>query len=119
MGVGAHRSLMPPPEQHAHSTLPRPLLVRNFTADASSFVVTLPLDSSPGARGGALAWEAAFIRLAETRLTALAEGANLRVSYSSERWGWAYCSATGGVGGWLFPRGGALALMSAPLQLVA
>lgn len=36
-------------------------------------------------REAALAWEAAFVRLASTQLTAMAEGAGLRLSFSTER----------------------------------
>lgn len=36
-------------------------------------------------REAALAWEAAFVRLASTRLAAMAEGAGLRLSFSTER----------------------------------
>ena len=92
---------------------------RNFTADATAFVVTLPIDSHPanrcvggvgGLRDGmgrrwgwcqeactpttitttprreaALAWEAAFVGLAAGRLSAMAQGAGLRLSFSAER----------------------------------
>eukprot|EP00887_Chlorella_sp_A99_P002624 scaffold6.g2624.t1 len=39
-------------------------LLRNYTADATAFVVTLPLDPSPAAAAAAQAWEAAFVELA-------------------------------------------------------
>ncbi len=32
-----------------------------------------------------MAWEAAFVQLASTRLAAMAEGAGLRLSFSTER----------------------------------
>lgn len=39
----------------------------------------------PAPREAALAWEAAFVQLASTRLAAMAEGAGLRLSFSTER----------------------------------
>ncbi|KAL4425014.1 hypothetical protein ABPG77_002899, partial [Micractinium sp. CCAP 211/92] len=58
---------------------------RNFSADASAFVVTFPIDSHPANRDAALAWEAAFVGLAAGRLTEMAEAAGLRLSFSAER----------------------------------
>ncbi|KAL0026458.1 hypothetical protein WJX77_000502 [Trebouxia sp. C0004] len=58
---------------------------RSFAQDATSFVVTYPVDSSPANRDAALAWEAAFLELAQTRLKHLAAEANLKLSFSSER----------------------------------
>ncbi|KAL4457923.1 hypothetical protein ABPG75_012788 [Micractinium tetrahymenae] len=58
---------------------------RNFSTDASAFVVTFPIDSHPANREAALAWEAAFVRLAAGRLAELAQGAGLRLSFSTER----------------------------------
>ncbi|PRW56197.1 Niemann-Pick C1 [Chlorella sorokiniana] len=58
---------------------------RNFSADATAFVVTYPINSHPENREAALAWEAAFVQLASTQLTAMAEGAGLRLSFSTER----------------------------------
>lgn len=72
---------------------------RNYSADATAFVVTYPVDSRPEGRERALAWEAAFVELAKGKLSAMAAAANLTLSFSSERsvqvglgvgvgWGW-------------------------------
>ncbi|CAL8466999.1 g6535 [Coccomyxa elongata] len=58
---------------------------RNFSADSTAFVVTFPVDSSSDNRAAAEAWEAAFIELARTKLTQMAEEARLRLSFSAER----------------------------------
>lgn len=58
---------------------------RNYSADATSFVITYPIDPSPSNRAAALAWEAAFIEVARGRLAELAEGANLTIAFSAER----------------------------------
>ena len=41
--------------------------------------------SLPWCRAAAEAWEAAFLRLARTNLSAMAAGAGLRLSFSAER----------------------------------
>ncbi len=58
---------------------------RNYSADATAFVVTYPVDSRPERRAQALTWEAAFIELAKGKLIAMAAAANLTLSFSSER----------------------------------
>ncbi|EFN58463.1 hypothetical protein CHLNCDRAFT_6284, partial [Chlorella variabilis] len=58
---------------------------RNYTADATAFVVTFPIDSHAANRGAALAWEAAFVELASGLLSEMAEGVGLRLSFSTER----------------------------------
>lgn len=61
---------------------------RNFTADATAFVVTLPVVSAAGtARLAARAWESEFVRVAEEQLGPMAAAANLTLSFSTERWG--------------------------------
>ena len=44
-----------------------------------------PVPRPRSRRDAALAWEAAFVRLASTQLAAMAEGAGLRLSFSTER----------------------------------
>jgi len=58
---------------------------RNYTADASTLVVTYLLDSRESNREAAEAWEAAFLRLAEGKLSKMARKAGLRLAFSSER----------------------------------
>ncbi|KAL6781423.1 SSD3 [Auxenochlorella protothecoides x Auxenochlorella symbiontica] len=58
---------------------------RNFSADATAFVVTFLLDPAPALRPAAEAWEAAFTMLAHTRLRSMAEEAGLRLSFSAQR----------------------------------
>eukprot|EP00884_Botryococcus_braunii_P021147 jgi/Botrbrau1/7716/Bobra.0159s0148.1 len=58
---------------------------RNYSADATAFVVTYPVDSSEKLRAAALAWEAAFVELAKGKLSLMAEKAGLRLSFSSQR----------------------------------
>ncbi|KAK9823955.1 hypothetical protein WJX72_006638 [[Myrmecia] bisecta] len=58
---------------------------RNYTADATAFVVTYPVDSSEHKRAAALAWEAAFLRLAQDTLRPMAQAARLDLSFSTER----------------------------------
>ncbi|KAL6768530.1 SSD3 [Auxenochlorella protothecoides x Auxenochlorella symbiontica] len=58
---------------------------RNFSADATAFVVTFLLDPAPALRPAAEAWEAAFTTLAHTRLRSMAEEAGLRLSFSAQR----------------------------------
>ncbi|KAF8057679.1 NPC1 [Scenedesmus sp. PABB004] len=58
---------------------------RNYTADATAFVVTYPIDSGPATRAAALAWEAAFVALARGELSAMAAAANLTLSFQAER----------------------------------
>lgn len=60
-------------------------ILRNYSADSSAFVVTLPLRSSPVDVPNATAWEAALVRLAGGRLSQMAASAGLRLSYSTER----------------------------------
>ncbi|KAI3436838.1 hypothetical protein D9Q98_006248 [Chlorella vulgaris] len=59
--------------------------LRNFSADATAFVVTLPINPHPDNRPAALAWEAAFVELAGGRLSEMAAAAGLRLSFSAER----------------------------------
>ncbi len=49
-----------------------------------SFCETVP-DRTRGCRAAAEAWEAAFVQLARTQLSAMAANAGLRLSFSSER----------------------------------
>jgi hypothetical protein len=60
---------------------------RNYSADATSFVVTYPIDSSPDNHAAALAWEEAFIALAKGKLSDMVAQANLSLAFSAERWG--------------------------------
>ncbi|CAD7700022.1 unnamed protein product [Ostreobium quekettii] len=53
--------------------------------DSSAFVVTFLLNSSIEVRDAALAWEAEFISLAKSELEAMARGANVSLSFYSER----------------------------------
>ncbi len=76
---------MPPDHLLAFSTHTCLLLLRNYTADATVFVVTYPVDSSAANLPAAKAWEAQFVELAKGQLTQLAHAANLSLSFSSER----------------------------------
>lgn len=58
---------------------------RNYSADATAFVITYPIDSDPAKRGAALAWEAAFIELANHELRDMAHAANLTFAFQAER----------------------------------
>lgn len=58
---------------------------RSYTSNATSFVVTYPVASGGDTRDAALAWEQAFIELAQGPLTGLAVAAGLSLSFSSER----------------------------------
>lgn len=60
-------------------------LCRNYSADATAFVVTYPIDSDPVKRSAALAWEAAFIQLATHELRDMAHAANLSFAFQAER----------------------------------
>lgn len=62
-----------------------PKSFRNYSADATAFVVTYPVNSDPENRVASEAWEAAFIELASTKLTHMAHEAGLELSFSSER----------------------------------
>jgi hypothetical protein len=65
---------------------------RNYSADATAFVVTYPIDSSPGNLAAALAWESAFIQLAKGPLSQMAAAANLSLAFQAERFvGWLDC----------------------------
>ena len=66
--------------QHTHA-----VRARNFSADATSFVITYPVDSSPANRAAAAAWEAEFLKLAAGRLSDMAAAANLTLAFSAER----------------------------------
>ncbi len=57
----------------------------SYSADATAFVITYPVDNSIPNRKAALAWEAAFLKLAKGRLSDMAAAANLSLSYSAER----------------------------------
>lgn len=59
---------------------------RNYSADATAFVVTYPVNSATANREAALAWETEFLKLAEMKLTDMAKAANLSLSFSSERY---------------------------------
>ena len=56
---------------------------RNYTADSTALIVTLPLRSD--LKESSAAWEAEFIGLAEGKLTSMVESRNLRLSFSTER----------------------------------
>eukprot|EP00775_Hariotina_reticulata_P001814 gene1814-2147_t len=58
---------------------------RNYSADATAFVVTYPIDSNPGNLAAALAWESAFIQLAKGPLSKMAAAANLSLAFQAER----------------------------------
>eukprot|EP00798_Chlamydomonas_sp_ICE-L_P025324 gene25325-10979_t len=58
---------------------------RNYTADATAFVVTYPVSSHLEVRSQATAWEKAFIQLAKGKLADLASAANLSISFVAER----------------------------------
>lgn len=58
---------------------------RNYSADATAFVVTYPVNSDAGNVAAARAWEAAFVALARGKLSDMARGAGLALSFSSER----------------------------------
>lgn len=58
---------------------------RNYSADATAFVITYPIDSDPAKRSTALAWEAAFIELANNELKGLALASNLSFAFQAER----------------------------------
>ncbi|KAF6262418.1 multidrug efflux transporter AcrB transmembrane domain-containing protein [Scenedesmus sp. NREL 46B-D3] len=58
---------------------------RNYSADATAFVVTYPIDSAPANLPAALAWEAAFLELAQGELSAMAAAANLSLAFQAER----------------------------------
>jgi Niemann-Pick C1 protein len=60
-------------------------LFRNYTADATSFVVTYPIDPSPENLPAALAWERAFLELAQGKLSEIARERNLTLSFSAQR----------------------------------
>lgn len=66
-----------------HVPCSHPCSVRS--ADATAFVVTYPVDSSPAKRAAALAWEAAFLTLARGELSDVAAAGGLRLSFSTER----------------------------------
>jgi len=61
------------------------LCCRNYSADATAFVITYPIDSDPAKRTAALAWEAAFIQLANNELRGMAAAANLSFAFQAER----------------------------------
>lgn len=61
------------------------VVCRNYSADATAFVVTYPIDSNPDNLEAALAWEAAFIQLAKTQLTNMAAAAKLKIAFQAER----------------------------------
>lgn len=61
---------------------------RNYSADATAFVVTFPIDSDPANKPAALAWEAGFIALANKELRDMAHAANLSFAFQAERWVW-------------------------------
>jgi len=50
-----------------------------------SYMHPLPRRSILAGRASAMAWEAAFVRLASGNLTAMCQAAGLRLSYSAER----------------------------------
>eukprot|EP00883_Tetradesmus_obliquus_P007421 jgi/Sobl393_1/18043/SZX70998.1 len=58
---------------------------RNYSADATAFVVTYPIDSNPANLPAALAWEAAFLQLAQGELRGMAAAANLSLAFQAER----------------------------------
>lgn len=58
---------------------------RNYSADATAFVITYPIDSDPAKRSAALAWEAGFIQLANNELKNMAHAANLSFAFQAER----------------------------------
>ncbi|KAJ9512509.1 hypothetical protein QJQ45_018994, partial [Haematococcus lacustris] len=58
---------------------------RSFIEDSTALVVTYPLSSSLTTRAAALAWEAAFLQLAQGVLRPMARAANLTLSFSAER----------------------------------
>eukprot|EP00878_Enallax_costatus_P015127 GHUV01015839.1.p1 GENE.GHUV01015839.1~~GHUV01015839.1.p1 ORF type:complete len:1041 (+),score=174.75 GHUV01015839.1:474-3596(+) len=58
---------------------------RNYSADATAFVITYPIDSNPDNLEAALAWETAFIQLANTELSSMATGAKLKLAFQAER----------------------------------
>jgi hypothetical protein len=61
---------------------------RNYSADATAFVITYPIDSAPANLPAALAWEAAFLELAKSELSQMAAAANLSLAFQAERWAW-------------------------------
>jgi Niemann-Pick C1 protein len=61
------------------------LRCRNYSADATAFVITYPIDSAPTNLPAALAWEAAFLELAKNELSAMAATANLSLAFQAER----------------------------------
>lgn len=61
-------------------------ICRNYSADATAFVVTYPIDSNPGNLQAALAWETAFIELAQTELSSMAAAAKLKLAFQAERY---------------------------------
>jgi len=48
-------------------------------------VITYPIDRDPAKRTAALAWEAAFIQLANNELRGMAAAANLSFAFQAER----------------------------------
>ncbi|KAJ9512863.1 hypothetical protein QJQ45_029163, partial [Haematococcus lacustris] len=57
----------------------------SFMEDSTALVVTYPLSSSLSTRAAALAWEAAFLQLAQEVLRPMARAANITLSFSAER----------------------------------
>ena len=57
----------------------------SISDEATAFIVTYPLSSSPEIKRDAEAWETAFLNLAAGKLTEMAGNLNLRLSYSAER----------------------------------
>lgn len=67
----------------------------NYSGEATSFVVTLPLSSAAGDVAAARAWEEAFVQLAKGRLTEIAAAAGLSIAFSTERWVGRWCRGVG------------------------
>lgn len=68
----------------------------NYSGEATSFVVTLPLSSAAGHVAAARAWEEAFVQLAKGRLTEIAAAAGLSIAFSTERWVCGWCRGVRG-----------------------
>ncbi|KAL4535608.1 hypothetical protein Ndes2526A_g06428 [Nannochloris sp. 'desiccata'] len=81
--LGGFPPLAPPPEKTNSSTSTS--ITSWYAETATAFIITYPLSSSLQLRQDVEAWEAAFLKLAQGKLTDLAKSKNLLLSFSAER----------------------------------
>lgn len=58
---------------------------RDYVTDTTAFVVTFPVVSAQDNLDAALAWETAFVQIAQSKLQPMAKKLNLTLSFLTER----------------------------------